>query len=317
MIMNEKRTERIGRRLKLRDFHIVMQVVQLGSMAKAARHLGVSTPVISKTIADVEHLLGVPVLERNRQGIEPTIYGRALFKRGTVIFDELRQTVNDIETLSDPTAGEVRIGTTEPLAGGILSAVIERLNQQHPRILFHVIQADFETLQHHLRAREIDLMIGRTLQSISEEDVAADVLFNDRLLFVAGLNHRWARRRKIRLAEVMEEQWTLPPNDSVPRSLVEDAFRAAQIKPPRAIVSTFAIQVHISLLATGRFLAVLPASMIHFSFKHLSIKALLVDIPMQPSPVVIVTLKNRTHSPVAQLFIDCAHEVAKPLADRK
>ena len=309
--------DRIGRRLKLRDFHVLMQVVQWGSMAKAAQELGISTPVVSKTIADVEHTLGVPLLDRHRRGIEPTIYGRALVQRGVVIFDELRQSVNDIESLSHPTAGEVRIGSTEPLAGGILSAVIERLNRQHPGISFHVSQGDFATLQREMRAREIDLMIGRTLESISEEDMDAEVLFNDRLSFIAGRSHRLAARRKIELADLVNEQWSLPPDGSVPRVLIDDAFRAAHATPPQAVVSTFAIQVHISLLATGRFLAVFPASMLHFSVKHLSIKALPVDIPMQLSPVVIVKLKNRTHSPVAQLFIDCAHEVAKPLAGRK
>lgn len=307
--------DRIGRRLKLRDLHILMQVVQSGSMAKAARHLGISNPVISKTIADVEHTLGVRMLDRDRHGVEPTLYGRAVIKRGAVIFDELRQTVNDIECLSDPKAGEVRIGSTEPLAGGILSAIIERLNRQHPRVLFHVVQADFTTLQRGLDAREIDLMIGRTLEPLSEENMVSEVLFNDRLLFVAGREHRWARRRKIGLADLIDESWSLPPEGSVPRSLIDDAFHAAGVKPPQATVSSFAIQVHISLLATGRFLAVLPASMIHFSVKHLPIKALPVDIPMRLSPVVIVTLRNRTHSPVVQLFIDCAHEVASPLAE--
>jgi DNA-binding transcriptional LysR family regulator len=142
-----------------------------GSMVRAAKHLGISTPVVSKTIADIEHALGVPLLDRLPHGVEPTLYGRALIKRSIVVFDELRQSVRDIEFLADPTVGEARIGSTEPLAAGIVPAVIERLNRRHPRILFHVVQADFATMLRELRAREIDLMIGRPPESISEDDL--------------------------------------------------------------------------------------------------------------------------------------------------
>src|SRR5262245_55093087 len=108
--------DRIGRRIKLSDLHILLAVAQSGSMAKAASQLAVSHPVVSRSISELEHTLGVRLLERNRQGIELTEYGRAMLDRGHAVFDELRQGVKDIEFLSDPTAGELRIGTTPPLA---------------------------------------------------------------------------------------------------------------------------------------------------------------------------------------------------------
>ena len=110
--------DRIGRRVKLRDLHILMEVVRWKSMVKAASHLGVSAPVVSKTITDAERMLGVSLLDRRSDGVEPTLYGRALIKRGIVVFDEMQQGIKDIEHLGDPTAGEVRIGSTEPLAAG-------------------------------------------------------------------------------------------------------------------------------------------------------------------------------------------------------
>src|SRR5215831_972698 len=113
--------ERIERRLKLHDMRVLMSVVQAGSMGKAAERLGTSQPAISRSIADLEHALGVRLVDRSRRGIEPTAYGRALIRRGTAVFDELRQGVKDIEFLADPTAGELRIGTTEAIAGAIVS----------------------------------------------------------------------------------------------------------------------------------------------------------------------------------------------------
>ena len=128
-------SDRIGRRIKLQDVHILMAVVQAGSMAKAARHLNTSQPNISKSIADLERGLGVRLLDRHRQGVEPTDYGRVLLSGGAAVFDELRQTVKQIESLDDPTAGEVRIGANPALAAGFGSVVIDRLSRRYPRIV--------------------------------------------------------------------------------------------------------------------------------------------------------------------------------------
>lgn len=82
---------RIGRRLRLRDLHILSVVVQWGSMAKAATHLAMSQPAVSEAIASLEATLRVRLLDRSSRGIEPTIYARALMKRGDAVFDELRE----------------------------------------------------------------------------------------------------------------------------------------------------------------------------------------------------------------------------------
>ena len=110
-------SQRVGRRIRLRDLHILLAVVQCKSMAKAANQLAVSKPVVSKTIADLEQVLGVRLLERDRHGAEPTIYGAALLKRGLTVFDELREGVKDIALFARPCS---RRGTdrVQPPAGG-------------------------------------------------------------------------------------------------------------------------------------------------------------------------------------------------------
>ena len=113
---------RIGRRVRLRDLHILFAVVQSGSMAKAAALLGVSQPVVSQAITDLEAAIGVRLLDRNSRGVEPTLYGRILLRSGELAFDDLRQGIREIESLADPGAGEVRIGCPESISGGTPSA---------------------------------------------------------------------------------------------------------------------------------------------------------------------------------------------------
>src|SRR5215213_3125418 len=103
-------SDRIGLRMKLQDLHVLMAVVQAGSMSKAAALLNTTQPAVSRSIAELERTTGVRLLERHPQGIEPTAYGRALLDGGVAVFDDLRQAVKNIQFLADPTAGEVRTG---------------------------------------------------------------------------------------------------------------------------------------------------------------------------------------------------------------
>src|SRR5216683_4298664 len=151
-------TDLFGHRLKLQHLKLVMAVADWGSMAKAAKHLAISQPVVSKVIADLEGLLGVRLFDRSPQGVEPTPYGRALLKRSITIFDDLRTSVDELKFLADPTSGELRIGSTEPLLAGLGRAVMERLWQRHPRIDFRVVEANSSTLlTRELPERHIEL----------------------------------------------------------------------------------------------------------------------------------------------------------------
>jgi DNA-binding transcriptional LysR family regulator len=306
--------DRIGSRVKLRDLHILMAVVEWRSMAKAARHLAISQPVVSRAIADLEQGLGVRLLDRTPQGVEPTIYGRTVLNRGLAVFDELRGSVKDIKFLSDPMAGELRIGSNQAIAGGLLPAVLDQLSSQRPRLSFQVILGDAAILHYQdLRQRNADLLLGRIVDS-EEDDVSAEVLFEERLYVVAGINNPWTNRRKIALKDLLHERWTIPPPDSYVGGLIVDAFRASGLAIPHLAVAGFGIPMQSALVRTGRFLTVLPGSFLRFSGKHLGFRALPIELPIPPRPVGIVTLKNRTLSPLATLFIECARRLSKPLA---
>ncbi len=161
--------DRVGRHIKLQDLHVFMTVAQAGSMGKAAKRLNKSQPNISRSIAELEYALGVSLFDRHRQGIEPTEYGRALLDCGMAVFDDLRQGIKNIEFLSDPTAGEVRIGCNPFLAASFISFVVDRLSQRNPRIVFHLVTAPAETLYRELSERNVDLLIVRKFGALADK----------------------------------------------------------------------------------------------------------------------------------------------------
>jgi DNA-binding transcriptional LysR family regulator len=311
-------SDRIGRRLKPRDLHVFMAVAEHGNMAKAADSLAISRPVVSKTIAGLEHTLGVPLFDRSPQGVDPTLYGRALLKRSVAIFDDLRQSVKEIEFLADPTSGELQLACSD-FASGAVSVAIGRLSRQYPRITFDVTSAgDGATLLRELRSRHIELFVALLEESPSKEDCNTEILYNDDpLIVVADAQHPLVRRRSIELAELVNEAWAMPPANTAAGAYVRDAFQKKGLAVPNAIVSTYSHVVRHNLVATARFITVLPKSMFEVMAKGLSIKALPVHLPATRRTIAIVVLKNRTLSPIAQLFIETVRAVPTPRTKAK
>jgi DNA-binding transcriptional LysR family regulator len=304
-------SDRVGSRLKLRDLHILLAVVQAGSMSRAADRLAVSHPVVSKTIANLEHVLGVRLLDRTAQGTEPTAYGRALLACGTIVFDEMRRGMQEIAFLSDPTVGEVRIGTAAPYVDGLIPSVIARLTERFPKIKFHVTDMDAVTLCGRLRERKLDLVVGRVLSAIFGDDLTSEPLFEDPLHVVAGIDSPWSRRRKLSLADLSGEPWLMPETDNIAMSLIVEAFTANGLAPPAPQVVSNSITLRARLIETGRFVAIMPESALRFGAGRLRIKILPIRLRMETPPTVAISLKNRTPNPVARLFIDEVWAFAK------
>jgi DNA-binding transcriptional LysR family regulator len=305
--------DRIGRRIKLSDLHILLAVVQSGSMAKAAKDLAISHPVVSRSIGVLEHTLGVRLLERNPHGIELTEYGRAMLNRSHAVFDELRQGVKDIEFLADPTAGEVRIGGTAPFLASLLPTIVDRLHRRHPRMVIHVVATSADSLLRDLDERNLDLLILRKFGRFAEDRVNFEVLHDSRNVVAAGANNKWVRRPSIELRDLIDESWVLPPAGTRFGSIARDIFAANGLPFPRAAVVALGLEVTNNLLKTGRYLAIYPDSVLTFPAKLPFIKKLSVQLPIVSGPVGILTLKNRALSPAAQIFVRCAREVVKSL----
>jgi DNA-binding transcriptional LysR family regulator len=309
--------DRIGHRLKLRDLHIVLAVAECRSMSRAADQLAVSHPVVSKAISDLEKTLGLRLFDRTPQGTEPTAYGSALLRCGTVVFDELRQSTQEIAFLADPTVGELRIGSAHPYIEGLIPATISRLAKRYPKVKFQITDTDAVTLCGMLRARRLDIVIGRVLRSVYGDDLASDYLFDDTLHVVAGASSRWAKRSKIDLEELGREPWLMPQSDNIAMALITDMFASAGLPPPTPQVVSNSITLRVRLVETGAFIAILPNSTLQFGRGRMRVKILPIALGTKAPSIDAIFLKIRTPNPIAQLFIEELRTLARPLLERK
>jgi DNA-binding transcriptional LysR family regulator len=309
---------RISRRLRFHDLQVFFAVVQCGSMAKAAAELGVTQPAVSDVIAGLEDAFGIRLFDRSPQGAEPTIYGRALLKRGIAAFDELKQGIRDIEFLSNPSKGEVRIGCSDAITGTVLAPVVQQLCRDYPDISI-TIEPVTSTLElPELHSRKMDFVVTRLSKPHADDPFGAalnvEVLFDDAVVIAAGANSRWGRRRKIAFADLLDAAWVGTSRQALTTTLVARAFQAKNLPVPKLRVMTYSVQLRARLLATGDFLTALPRSMLRLNPEFGSVKQLSIKLPDPGFPVAIVTLKDRTLTPAVELFLDTLRGHIKSLA---
>jgi len=236
-------------------------------------------------------------------------------ERSVAAFDEFRQGMKDIKFLADPSSGELRIGCSENMAGGPVLVVIEQLTRQYPRLSFHVATAPAASLLRKLTERSVELVTTRSAEAVADEQAyVVDDLFEDNVIVVGGVQSPWARRRRIKLSELVKEPWVLPADGSAVGAIIREAFRARGLAPPAATVVMESANIRGRLAATGRFLTALPEFSLTLPGRNPSIKALPVELPGARRTMRIVSLKNRMVSPLAELFIDSMRALAKPLA---
>jgi DNA-binding transcriptional LysR family regulator len=290
-------------RLKLRDLRLLEAVVRWKNIAKAAAQLNLTPPAVSKALSELEHTLGVRLLDRNRQGIEPTAHGHVLLRHAAAIFDEIRQGVSEIEHLSDPAAGEVRIAASIPMAAGILPVIVARFSKRYPRITVQareilVGSLQFETPQYRdLRERSVDLVLGPIVRGAADKDLNGELMFEDPLIVATGKQHPLTRRRHIELGDLVNESWCLPPPNSVAGLRCVEAFRLKGLDLPRHTVTAMSVHLQIGLLASHRFFTMFPGSLMQFGAQQFSIRGLPIDLGVRSLPIGILTWQGERSVP--------------------
>jgi DNA-binding transcriptional LysR family regulator len=284
-------------------------------MAKAATQLGLTQPAVSDIVAGLEQMFAVRLFNRNPRGVEPTVYGQALLRRGRAAFDELRQGIKDIDFLSDPKAGELKIGCPASVLGGTLALAVEHFSQQYPRVVLHFDEvtspgSDFPTL----RERKHDLILARISRPlVEEEDLDVEVLVQDPLLITADAHSDWARRRKIDPVELVNASWILTAPDTAVYQNVAEAFRARGLAMPKISLVALSGHLRMFLVSRGPYVTAIPSSLLRFNAVKLSLKILPVDLQIRGYPIAVLTLKNRVLSPLVALFLEHVRKVAKSM----
>jgi len=200
------------------------------------------------------------------------------------------------------------------LAAGPVLAVVNRLTRRHPRMAFQVATGVASAIYRGLMERTIEVAITRVSGPVDEEVLRVETLFDDVLVVAAGARNPWTRRRRIALADLVNERWVLPLPDSLTTALAMEAFRASGLELPRATVVTPSLSMRNRLLTTGGFLTAIHGFALAVPGTSPMIRPLPVAMPNSRRPIALITLKKRALSPLAEYFMDNMRAIAKAFA---
>jgi DNA-binding transcriptional LysR family regulator len=140
-----------------------------------------------------------------------------------------------------------------------------------------------------LRNRNVELVLGRPSVTTNEANLVTETLFHEPNVVAAGPESAWARRRNLKLADLMGEPWVLAQPGSLAQSIQDQAFRNSGLEPPTATVMTASLHFYKRLIETARWLGLAPGSAMLFGGKGMRIRALPVETLPQPAPVDFTT----------------------------
>ncbi len=307
--------------LKTRHLVLLVELGRQGSILHAAQAAHLTQPAASKLLAELEHALGVTLFERLPRGVAPTRYGEVLIRRAGAALAEMDAAYQEVMELQSGLSGRVAIGAVLTPSTSLVPEAIHRLKREHSRVQVAISTDTSKALIRSLRAGELDLVIGRILDAESAAELDFEPLTDEPHGLVVRQGHPLLARSDLRLADLAQQSWILPPYGSILRDRITALFLAQGLDPPPETVETLALPVVTPLLAGSDMVAALPFELVQPYLDAGLLATLSFDLGLRMDAYGIVTRRRHQLSPGADALLRLLREVAqeryrKPYGER-
>jgi DNA-binding transcriptional LysR family regulator len=300
-------------RLKTRQLLLLIALDDERNIHRASEVLCMTQPAASKQLKDLEDMLDVKLFERQPRGMTPTLYGETMIRHARMALTSLSAAHEDIVALKHGLSGQVEVGVIMTPAMGLLPRAIARIKQQAPRLRIGVHMESSKVLLDMLQRGSLDFMIGRILEGDTAGGLHYEELAVEPVCAVARVDHPLVKADNLKLAELADRPWVLPPPGSVLRHRWELMFRRAALDPPADVVDTTALLLITALLQHTEALHVMPVEVARY-YASLKVLAILpIELPCHMDAFGIITREGHLMSPGARQLLHEVRLVARDL----
>jgi DNA-binding transcriptional LysR family regulator len=309
--MPDQRSDRFVRsHLKTRHLVLLQELGRHGSIVHAAQAANLTQPAASKLLAELEHSLNVQLFERLPRGVMPTWYGEVMIRRASAALAEMDAAYQEMMELQSGLRGRVAVGTVLTPSSGLVTDAIILLKSRVARLQVSVSVDTSKLLVERLRAGELDIVVGRILDTGLTAELNFEPITDEPHSLIAAAGHPLAGRSDLQLAELAGVPWVLPPAGSILRDRLTAMFLAQGLEPPAEIVETMALPVVASLLTGSRMVAALPEELVRPYLDAGLLTVLPFDLGLRMDLYGIITRKQHRLSPGAESMLATLREVA-------
>jgi DNA-binding transcriptional LysR family regulator len=236
-------------RLKLRHFALLAELERQRSVSRAAEHLGLSQPTVTRALGEIESIFMTPLFTRSRRGLEPTPAGLLVLARARVALADAQSLGQDLAALGTGLQGRLRIGVLPFLARATQDAVWQHLLAVRPRLGFVVEEATTHALVQAVRARTLDCAICRFTSASAEAGLAQEFLYTQEpRLVVSRAAAQRLLRRGLDWDAFVSLHWIFPPEDTPIRQMIHAIFASAGQPVPVPLLEAYAQKTLVSVL---------------------------------------------------------------------
>ncbi|MFF4412873.1 LysR substrate-binding domain-containing protein [Streptosporangium sp. NPDC001559] len=311
----EPEIDLLNGRLKLRHLIVVVAIAEQGSVVRAAQHLRLAQPAVTRCLRELERILDVELFVRGPRGVSPTFYGEAFLEHARAALAELRRAGERITDLADGRLGTVRVGTLLAGSSRLLPRAIADLKRAYPGVTVVVSEATFDKQVLRLLAGELDLIVGRLTPLDGLGGLRQIRLYSEAMRLVARRDHPVRGRAGLGLKDLLDYPWVLPLAQTALRQEVEQAFGAEDLDLPADVVECTSILTVRALVRETDMIAVLPELV---AAADGDLAPLAVPLEGIRRAVGVTVPRERSLTPAARLLLGFLRERAstlEPVAD--
>lgn len=300
--------------LKTHQLVFLVHLDEERRLARAAAAAGLTQPAASKLLRQIEETLDVKLFERHARGVAPTRYGEILVRHARSALSEIGLAREELAALKAGLTGKTAVGTIVEPGANLVPAAIATLKERYPGTLVRVeIDASRQLVQRLLQGH-LDVVVARLLDAESAEEFAYEPLASDEPhAVIASARHPLAGRAHLRLEDLIEQPWIVPPPGSLVREKLAAMFLRQGLPQPLDIVETSSLPMITALLEQGRMIVALPEVSVGSYCKAGILKVLMSDLPLGIGGFGLITRRNRELAAGARLLLSTLREIAQKL----
>jgi DNA-binding transcriptional LysR family regulator len=287
--MPADRSPPVHTRIKTRQMLLLSHLDRERSVLRAADAAGMSQPAASKLLRELEEAMGVALFERHARGVEPNAYGEILMRRAHSVLSEIRLAHEEVEALKRGERYRVAIGSVMSPGTDLLPKALSLLARRHPQM---VVSVEMDT---------------------SRPMVAK--LLDGQLDIVAG--HPLSRRRRLRVEDLVDHAWVLPPAESILRERINAMFLQRGLPLPARIVETSSVPMITNLLRCNDMLVALPEDVVRPYCSAGMLQVLPIELNVRMDAFGIITRRGHALSRDAEEALHALREAARAVYGRR
>ena len=297
--------------LKLRHLQMLVALDQFRHLGRAAEFLSVTQPAVSKTLAEIERMFGLPLFDRSTRGTEPTAAGLSVVRFARSVLAGYDRTREEIAAEASGASGRTSVGAMVVATPVLLAQAVERLKARSSRTTVLIDEGDLTRLLPKLRLGELDLFVGRLEPGYASPDLETEGLYDDPMAAVVHPSHPLARKRKVQWADIAAQPCVMPPPWASLRVKLEQQFFAHSLLPPVDVVESASFLSQITFLQQRGAVAFMARSVATHFAQQGAVAVLKLPVPVDLPPVGLITLRGQQVTPVTAQLGECLREVAR------